>query len=133
MTSAKSRPLKSEGPRGCRAARPTVARYDCQSFLGHPERLVHLAMRVATGDANVTQSCVAQSVKLASRTRPPLPFGNAQFKLIPAGEAREPEGRHCDGTHGWLHIRELDPHTISAVGEGRCDGQHSLTLFVSIW
>jgi len=26
-----------------------------------------------------------------------------------------------------------DRGTLRAAGEGRCDGQHSLTLFVSIW
>jgi hypothetical protein len=61
-------------------------------------------MRIAARDADIAQSCVAQSFKLASGTGPPLPFREAEFEEIPMGKMPSPEGGHRDGAHGWLRI-----------------------------
>jgi hypothetical protein len=43
---------------------PTLPDMVARRLLGHPERLVHLTMRIATRDTDVTQSCIAQTLKL---------------------------------------------------------------------
>jgi hypothetical protein len=67
--------------------------------LSHPEWFVYFMVRIASRHADIAQRCIAQAFELAPRTRPPLPFRDAQLQLIPMGTVRAPEDRHCYGAH----------------------------------
>jgi hypothetical protein len=50
--------------------------------LCHPEWFVHLPVRTATCDPDVTQGSVAQSFWLAAGGGSPLPFRDSEFQLV---------------------------------------------------
>jgi hypothetical protein len=96
----------------------------------HPEGFVTFAVCLAAGDADVAQGRVAEALQLLARPRAALPFAEAQYDLIPTGQAVRPEIRHCGGAHGSLHTRQFIVRLLVALFcNAACDRQHSLSFY----
>ena len=104
------------GPGRCRRSR-------------RPERLAHFTVNVATGDADIAQRGVAQTLQFVARPRPALPFGETALNRSASG-IRDA----CGNVSLWMVLmaRSVSGNQssgkISAVCGAGCDGQHSLAL-----
>jgi len=102
-----------------------IARWLC-----HPKRLMGFAVRVTTGNTDIAQCCVAQTLQLLARSGPPLPFADAAHNLVPTEHTVRSEAGHCGRRHNFLHNRQFQRNcTLGGVCSAKCDGKHSSALF----